>query len=232
MPALLTNNEFREECLKKVHDHSVIEFFHDRFDHWAKDAAYLKESTLNKVAAFSMNPRLKIMLGQKENRLDFRSIMDNGRILLLDLGHCDIETGRLIGSLVVVGLEMAMRRRKRSNLWNLVLDEFASYCANEGSEKTLAHVFSEGRKFKMSMTVAHQDLSQLTPRMIGAIGNVATKVFFGIARPDAEFFAKSIGRVDTEAIKREPLTDTQHEIFEPLANQWEIWTYRLSSSQF
>ena len=53
--------------------------------------------------------------------------------------------------------------------WNLTIDEFAGCVANEGSVKTLAHVFSEGRKFKMSMTVAHQDLSQLTLRMLGAL---------------------------------------------------------------
>jgi hypothetical protein len=46
----------------------------------------------------------------------------------------------------------------------------------------------------MSMTVAHQDLSQLTPRMLGALSNVQIKVVFGIGRRDAECFAKPIGR--------------------------------------
>lgn len=167
------------------------------------------------------------MLGQKENRLDFREFMDEGKILLLDLGRSDSETNRLIGSLVVTGLELAMRRRKKQNLWNLTIDEFAGYVANEGSEKTLAHVFSEGRKFRMSMTVAHQDLSQLTPRMLGALSNVQTKVLFGIGRHDAEHFAKLVGRVDPEAIKRNPKTETQHELFSSLYEQWEAWVDRL-----
>ena len=71
----------------------------------------MRESTLNKIGAFSLNPRLKLMLGQKANHLDFRAIMDEGKVLLLDLGRSDGETNRLIGSLVVTGLEMAMRRR-------------------------------------------------------------------------------------------------------------------------
>jgi len=162
----------------------------------------LRESTLNKIGAFSLNPRLKLMLGQKANHLDFRAIMDEGKVLLLDLGHSDGETNRLIGSLVVTGLEMAMRRRRNRRLWNLTIDEFARYVANEGSVKTLAlrlgsgqaHVLSEGRKFQMSMTVAHQDLSQLTPRMLGALSNVQTKFIFGIGRRDAEYFAELIGR--------------------------------------
>ena len=110
---------------------------------------------------------------------------------------------------------------------DLIIDEFAGYVANEGAVKTLAHVFSEGPKFRMSMTVAHQDLSQLTPRMLGALSNVQTKVIFGIGRRDAGYFAKLIGRVDAEAVKRDPKTETQHELFSSLPEQWEQWVDRL-----
>jgi hypothetical protein len=75
--------------------------------------------------------------------------------------------------------------------------------------------------------VAHQDLSQLTPRMLGALSNVQTKVIFGIGRHDAEYFAKLVGRVDAEAIKRDPKTETQHELFSSLPEQWEQWVDRL-----
>ena len=227
MPRLLTNAEFREQCLKSVAEPQVVEFFHDRYDRWGREAPLMRESTLNKIGAFSLNPRLRLMLGQRANHLDFRAIMDEGKILILDLGHSDGETNRLIGSLVVTGLELAMRRRQNRKLWNLTIDEFAGYVANEGSIKTLSHVFSEGRKFRMSMTVAHQDLSQLTPRMLGALSNVQTKVIFGIGRRDAEYFAKLIGRVNAEAIKRDPKTENQYELFSSLSEQWEQWIDRL-----
>lgn len=227
MPRLLTDKDYRERCLAQSTDRSIVEFFHDRYDRWGREAPVLRESTLNKIGAFSLNPRLKLMLGQKANHLDFTEIMDEGKILILDLGHSDGETNRLIGSLVVTGLELAMRRRKKRTLWNLTIDEFAGYVANEGSVKTLAHVFSEGRKFKMSMTVAHQDLSQLTPRMLGALSNVQTKVIFGIGRYDAEYFAKLIGYVDAETVKRDAKTETQHEMFSSLSEQWEQWVDRL-----
>ena len=81
----------------------------------------------------------RLMLGQKANHLDFRAMMDEGKILLLDLGRSDGETNRLIGSLVIIGLEMAMRRRRNRKLGNLTIDEFAGYVGNEGSVKTLAH---------------------------------------------------------------------------------------------
>lgn len=227
MHRLLTNDEFRNECLTRVSEPSVIEFFRDRYERWGREAPMMRESTLNKVGAFSLNPRLKMMLGQTENHLDFQKIMDDEKILIMDLGRADGETNRLIGSLVTTGLERAMRRRRRDNLWSLTIDEFAGYVANEGSAKTLSHVFSEGRKFRMSMTVAHQDLSQLTPRMLGALSNVQTKVIFGVGREDAEYFSKLIGRVDAESVKRQPKTETQHEMFESLPEQWEQWIDQL-----
>ena len=57
----------------------------------------------------------------------------------------------MIGSLVVTGLELAMRRRSR-RLWNLTIDEFAGYMANGESVEALADVFTEGCKFRISMT--------------------------------------------------------------------------------
>lgn len=158
MPRLPNCDEFREQCLERVTDDNVVEFFHDRYDRWGREAPLMRESTLNKIGAFSLNPRLKLMLGQKANHLDFRAIMDEGKILVLDLGHSDSETNRLIGSLVVTGLELAMRRRRNRKLWNLTIDEFAGYVANDGSVKTLAHAFFEGREFRMNMTVAHPHL--------------------------------------------------------------------------
>jgi hypothetical protein len=78
MPRLLTNTEFREQCLGRVTDSSIVEFF---------------------IGAFSLNPRLKLMLGQRANPLDFQAIIDEGKILLLDLEHSDGETLTLSGRL-------------------------------------------------------------------------------------------------------------------------------------
>ena len=227
LPRLLIDQDFRDQLLTQADEPKLTEFFHDRYDRWGRDAPVMRESSLNKVTAFSINPHLNLMLGQKDNRLDFRAIMDEGSILMLDLGRSDLETNRLIGSLVVTGLELAMRRRKERTLWSLTIDEFAGYVANEGSEMTFAHVLSEGRKFGLAMTVAHQTLSQLTPRIMGALSNVQTKVIFGIGRYDAEYFAKVVGRVDTEAVKRDPKTDSQHEVFSSLPEQWEQWVDHL-----
>ncbi len=231
LPRLLVDQDWRDGLLARAADLKLTAFFHDRYDRWGREAPLMRESSLNKVTALSINPYLEMMLGQSENRLDFRAIMDEGKILLLDLGRLDPETNRLIGSLVMTGFELAMRRRQRRDFYSLVIDEFAGYVANEGSAMTLAHVLSEGRKFGMGMTVAHQTLSQLTPRMLGALGNTETKIVFSVDRYDAEYLAKVIGRVDTEAVKRDPKTDIQHEVFAPLNEQWETIIDRLRHQQ-
>src|SRR5258707_870846 len=96
MHRLLTDQDWRESLLARVTNAEVVSFFHDRFDKWGRDAPYLRESTLNKAAAFTFNPYLRLVLGQHENRLNLREIIDQGKVLLVDLGRCDGETRRLL----------------------------------------------------------------------------------------------------------------------------------------
>ena len=220
---LLVDAEWRDALLMRAGEPQLTRFFHERYDQWGKDAPLMRESTLNKVTAFSINPYLRLMLGQPDNALDLKRIMDEGQILLLNLGHLDVETNRLLGSLVMTSFELAMRRRENTQLWPLTIDEFAQYMASEGSVTTLAHLLSEARKFGLGLCISHQTLSQLTPRMLGALGNTDTRMIFGVDRFDAEYLAKVVGRVDTEAVKREPMTDNQYELFSPTQEQWEGW---------
>jgi hypothetical protein len=232
MHRLLTDADWRQALLAHVNNNEVVSFFRDRYDRWGREAPVLRESTLNKVAAFTFNPYLRLVLGQRQSHLDLRRIMDEGEVLLADLGHCDGETRRLIGSLLVTGLEQAAVSRQdlppeARRPCYAYIDEFQDFAANPGSVKSLAQILSECRKFGLHLTLAHQNLSQLSERMVGAIGNIQTRVIFGVARQDAEWFAREVGQVDTQAIKRESQTDTQHPVYAPLAEQWEEWTILL-----
>lgn len=224
---LLVDDDWRGELLSQAGDPKISSYFHDRYEKWGREAPLMRESTLNKVSALSINPYLEVMLGQQANRLDMKALMDEGKIFLLNLGHLDVETNRLLGSLIMTSFELAMYRRQNSTLWPLTIDEFASYMANEGSVTTLAHILSQARKFGLGLCISHQTLSQLTPKMLGALGNTDTRLIFGVDRDDSEFFAKRIGRVDTEAVKRAPKTETQHELFSSTTEQWEQWYDRL-----
>jgi hypothetical protein len=225
MALLLTNQDFRETLLSQVRDPHLVDFFHTRFDRWGREGPLMIESTLNKVSAFSFNPYLRHLLGASENRLDFRRIMDEGKVLLVDLGNCDGETRRLVGSLVVTGMEMAALSRKDNHQtrrpFYLFLDEFQDFCAGDGAAKTLAQILSECRKFGLHLHLAHQTLGQVQARVSSALGNVGIKAVFAVDRQDAEVMARKLFTVDTEEIKHDAQTETQHPLYSPLTEQWE-----------
>jgi hypothetical protein len=188
------------------------------------------ESILNKVTAFTFNPQLRLILGASENKLDFRRIMDEGKVLLVDLGRCDAETRRLVGSLIVAGFEQAARSRKDKGIerrpFYFCIDEFQDFCANDGAAQTLAQILSECRKFGLHLTLAHQTLAQINERMKGALGNIQLKVAFGVSRRDAEILAKHLFQVNGERIKHIVQDADQkgksHPVFYTLNEEWEI----------
>ncbi len=231
MHHLLTDQDFREALLSNVSNSEVVAFFHDRYDRWGREAPLMRESTLNKVAAFTFNPQLRFILGGRENVLDFRRIMDEGQVLIVDLGRCDPETRRLLGSLIVTGLELAALSRKdiarteARRPFYFYIDEFQDFCANAGSIKTFSQILSECRKFGLHLTLAHQTLSQLDQRMIGALGNIQLKLVFAVDRNDAEILARKLFSVDGERVKHvvndEPQQDRTHPVFYTLQEEWE-----------
>ncbi len=231
LPRLLTDPAWRDERLDACGDEQAIAFFRDRFDRWGRDAPLMIESTLNKVSAFAFNPVMRRMLGQRDNALDLRALMDRRAILLCDLSG-EPETRRLLGSLLVTLLEYAAFTRhalpaSQRVPFYLYVDEFQDFSANDGSAKTLSQVLSEARKFGLHLTLAHQSLSQLQARLSGAIGNIQTRVFFGMSRPDAEVFGRGVGQVHKHAVKDTPRTETQYPLYESLPEQWEDWISRL-----
>jgi Type IV secretion-system coupling protein DNA-binding domain len=231
LPRLLTDKKYRETLLDNVDDPEIVSVFHDRLDRWGREEPLILESVLNKVSAFTLNPVLRQILGQKENQLDFRKIMDEGKILIADLGRCDGETRRLLGSLIVTGIEQAALSRKDEQAqarraFYFYVDEFQDFCANESSVTTLSQILSESRKFGLHLTLAHQTLGQMpSERLRAALGNIGTKIVFAVDRSDAEIMAKKLFMVDGEEIKHEVEDELQqeksHPVYYSLSEAWE-----------
>jgi Type IV secretion-system coupling protein DNA-binding domain len=231
LPRLLTDKKYREALLEKVGDPEIVSVFHHRLDRWGREEPLILESILNKVSAFTLNPVLRLILGQKENQLDFRRIMDEGKVLIADLGRCDGETRRLLGSLIVTGIEQAALSRKDESArarrpFYFYVDEFQDFCANESSITTLSQILSESRKFGLHLTLAHQTLGQMTSeRLRAALGNIGTKIVFAVDRSDAEIMAKKLFMVDGEEIKHEVENEFQqeksHPVYYSLPEAWE-----------
>ncbi|MGA7193345.1 MAG: type IV secretion system DNA-binding domain-containing protein [Anaerolineales bacterium] len=237
---LLTDDEFREEKLASIQDPKVaadcLTFFRNEFDKWGRDRPHMIGSTTNKISALTDNPSLFYMLSQKENHLNIQKIMDEGKVLLVDLGDCDDETKRLLGTLIVTGFEQAALSRSRTSMeqrkpFYLYIDEFQDFACHPGAAETFSQMLSQVRKYGLHLILANQSIAQLSKSLQTALGNAQTIVVFRISRADAEVLARVLGQVDSLEIKREAQTPTQHPIFSPLPEQWESFVQFLTMQE-
>ncbi len=237
---LLTDDEFREDILNSIPNEKVQmdcrTFFEHEFNEWGKNRSVMLGSTTNKVSALTDNPNIFYMLGQKENRLNIREIMDKGQVLIADLGDCDDETKRLFGSLIVTGFEQAALSRSRMSIeqrkpYYLYIDEFQDFACNPGAAETFSQMLSQVRKFGLHLILANQSIAQLSEGLQTALGNAQTIISFRISRADAEVLARVLGNVNPGTIKHDSQTDIQHPMYSPLNEQWEDFIQRLTRLQ-
>jgi len=234
LESLLTNKAFRMRMLQRVSDPQVASFFTQQFDRWnSREQPIFISPVLNKVSAFLFKPQVRLMLGAKENKLDFRAIIDNGTVLIVNLGiFKDEETQRLLGSLFLTSLEQAAF--SRSNIQPSVrrpffcmLDEFPLFCSRDST--ALARILSECRKYRLHLGLAHQTITQLpNERIQGALENAKLKIVFGTGRQTAESIVKELFMPDLRAVKHEvrdaEAQERTHPVFDPMLEQFERFT--------
>jgi Type IV secretion-system coupling protein DNA-binding domain len=233
LPRLLSDGPYRGELLLRVTDGDVLDFFRGRFDRWGKDTPLMVESTLRRVFLLTFSPALKGALGQDENILNFRELMDAGVSVIFNLGGLDEDTQRLLGCLITVGFEVAALSRAeipedQRRQYHLIIDEFSQFSAQ--SEESLARVLSLARKYGLYLTLAHQTWSQVNARLQGALQNAVT-VAFKLGRSDAEWAAPRFGRFDPYVLKHEVTDAAQiertHPVYFNLQETVEGWTQTL-----
>lgn len=228
---LLTDTAYRHHLLEtRIRDPQVIRFFRLRMDQWGREAPLMKESTLNRADLLTLSPVLRYALGNERNVLDFRRLIDSGTSLIVNLAIASPDARRLFGCLLTVGMETAALSRANLRAATaartphiLMLDEFSQFMAQ--SEESLTRMLSETRKYKLFCVMAHQNWSQASERLRGALQNVGMEVILKAGRPDAEHSARLFGTVDPDAIKHvvanEAAEDRTHPAYYPLQEQWE-----------
>lgn len=218
---LLTNQSFREEMIRYVKNEAVGVFWRDRFARWEqKDRIANVESTLNKVSAFTSDPRIRLMLSAKKSTIDFRTIMDTGRVLLINLSKGALRTNSyLLGALFIAKIQMAAMSRENLPSWKripwyLYVDEFQNYAT-----ESFAEILSEARKYGLSITLAHQSLTQLPLKLRDIIlGNAKNLICFRLDRQDAELMVRYVNDIDPFAWK---LKEEEKYTFFTVQEQWE-----------
>lgn len=230
---LFADRNYREALLGNVTDGEIVSFFHDRFDGLGRQVKQLSESSLRRIFLLSFTPSLRYALGQSHNLLNFRSLMDAGTTVLLDLRNLDPETTRLLGSLLTVNIEEAALSRadiseNQRRPFVAIIDEFSQFSAGsaEAMERTLALV----RKYGVSLVLAHQTYSQLDHKLIGALQN-AMLVSFGLGREDAPIAAKQLGDYDPYRLKHvvadARAAQRSHPTFMSMQEQMKQWEMTL-----
>ncbi len=194
IPVLLNDKQFRKQVLANVINPQVRHFWtieYERYtDRYRADAI---GPILNKVGAFLADPKLNRIFTRNDGQLRLRTIMDEGKVLLVNLakGKIGEDSAGLLGGLLVTSLGLAaysradMAEAKRRSFF-LYVDEFQNF-----TTLAIANMLSELRKFAVGMVLAHQYLHQLEPDIRHAVlGNAGTLLSFRIGPEDASFIAR------------------------------------------
>ena len=191
---LLSDKYFRQKVISHVQNKQIREFWTKEFDKYPERFKVEAISPIqNKVGAFLSHPLLQKILTRPQKPLSLRKIMDERRILLVNLAKGSIgeDTANLLGSLLIsrfdlAALSRADTREEERTDYALYLDEFHNF-----TTQSLVLMLSELRKYRLSLVLAHQYLSQLDEGIRDAIlGNVGTVIIFRLGATDAEVFAQ------------------------------------------
>ena len=192
---MLTDKKFRKKVLAEVTDNVVQNFWNNEFATWTeKFANEAVAPILNKVGAFTANPIIRNIIGQPKSTFNIREIMDEGKILIVNLskGLIGEDNAAILGSFLVTKIQLAAMSRsdipriEDRRPFYLYVDEFQNFATD-----SFATILSEARKYGLNLTVANQYVSQMQPTVRDAVfGNVGTMMSFRVSADDAPVLAK------------------------------------------
>ncbi len=232
----LLDMEFQQALLSTFPDSNAVMYFRQLTKLRESDRFNYVGSVLRRAQLLSDLPILRHSLGQPENLLDYRQLMDSGTSVIVNLFLEEQEAARLLGCLLTVAAEQGAMSRgsapeeERGPAHFLFLDEFANFTAQ--SEKQLSTMLSQTRKMGLFAVLANQTWSQTSEHLRGSLQNVGIEISFKLGREDAEHSARIFGNVDPLSVKHqvedEQAVERTHPAFYPLTEQWEKWTQVLN----
>jgi len=191
---LLRDDAFRKQAVANIRNEPVKDCWVHEYPKYA--ARYRAEAIApiqSKIGAFLADPVLRRILTAPEQPLHLRRLMDDGKILLINLakGKLGEDSAAMLGALLVTTLGLAGFSRAdlvpgaRRHHW-VYMDEFQNF-----TTLSIANMLSELRKYNVGLTMAHQYLTQLQPDVRDAvIGNAGTLISFRLGGHDAPIIAR------------------------------------------
>lgn len=198
VPLLLTNPSFRRSMTRRVAAADPVALapfwaWYEALSDAERGAAIAP--VMNKLRAFLLHPRLRAVIGQRAPRFDLTQVLSQRKVLLVPLRRGVIGSGaaRMLGSLVVAQLWSAVQARaalpeaRRSPVM-VYIDEVQDYLH---LPTDLGEALAQSRGLGVGWTVTNQFLAQLPRELLaGILGNVRSRVLFGLAHDDASVLAK------------------------------------------
>ena len=195
VPKCLIDPEFVKSKLKYVKDQQVIDFWTKEFpaSQRSNEAGEVVSWVVAKFGPFISNDAMRNIIGQTKSGFNLREIMDNNKILLVNLskGKMGELNSKLLGIIFVMKFQAAAMSRadipedQRVD-FSLYVDEFQNFATD-----SFESILSEARKYKLSLIMGNQFMTQLTDKIREAIiGNVGTVISGRIGVTDAELMVK------------------------------------------
>ncbi len=191
---MLADVEYRKKVVEQITDPVVKAFWVQEYARYTQ--RYEVEATAaiqNKVGQFISAPLIRNIIGQVQSTINMRQIMDDGKILIMDLskGRIGEDNSRLLGALLITKLQLAAMSRvdtpeeKRKDFF-LYIDEFQNFAT-----ESFVNILSEARKYRLALLLGHQYINQMEEEVRDAVfGNVGTIVSFRVGADDAEYLEK------------------------------------------
>jgi len=204
VPKVLADADFRNMKLGKCKDPTVVDFWRKEAEKAGGDAALANvvPYITSKLTQFISNDTMRPIIGQQKSSFNFRRVMDESKILLVNLskGQVGEINAHLLGMIIVGKILMAALSRtdmpaaKRKDFY-LYIDEFQNFTTD-----SICSILSEARKYGLNLIIAHQYLGQLVQKQDTSIkdavfGNVGTWMLFKIGSEDAEVMEKEFAPV-------------------------------------
>jgi hypothetical protein len=197
LPRLLIDDEFRMRLILNCEDPVIRSFW--KTEYAAYDIRQRNEAISpiqNKIGPFLSNPFLRSILCQNSSTLDIADIMNSGKVLIINLskGNLGTEPAHLLGALLTTAFAQAAEARgnipeENRKDFTLYIDEFQNFATD-----SFATILSESRKFRLSLCIANQHISQLPETLQQSVfGNVGTMIAFRTGAQDAPVLAAELG---------------------------------------
>lgn len=204
VPRVFADAEFRKELLDRCPDPLVVHFWKKEAEKASGDFSLgnVTPYVVSKLNPFIANDYIKPIVGQERSTFDFKEILNNRKIFLVNLSKGLLgETNTFFLGMMITG-KIFMHAMARVNLPRESLSDFFFYIDEfqNVTTKTISNILSEARKYRLSLNIAHQYIAQIQEGGVkeAVFGNVGSIVAFRVGPDDADYLKKQFAPVFNE----------------------------------